>query len=137
MRKEEKNQRGRGTCRFTQAGKGTLLAFGVTVLLLVLSSFGISHGILQEEDMEKITAAISVIGVFLGALFTTRGGGTLHGLFVSLFFILGILAVKFLVYHNGNISAWSVITILSVLFSGMLSGFLMKGKGRRGKRSRK
>ena len=137
MRKEEQGQQGRGTCRFTQAGKGTLLAFGFTMILLVLSSFGISGGILREQDMEKITVAISVIGVFLGALFTNKGGGTLHGLLVSLFFILGILTVKLLIYHNGIISAWSVITILSVLFSGTLSGFLLKGKGRRGKRSRK
>ena len=137
MRKEEKSQQGRGTYRFTQIGKGTSLAFGFTGLLLVLSSLGISHGILQEQDMEKITVATSAIGVFLGALFTNRGGGTLYGILVSLFFILGILSVKFLIYHNGNISAWSVITILSVLFSGMLSGFLLKGKRQRGKRSRK
>lgn len=124
---------------------GVFLALFITVVMLAISSFLVSAGVIRESLMGQITAFSCTIGAFGGGLTgaKTEKRPILSGLIIGALLFLLLFLIGVLVYDVTTIGKEGMILGLSCLCGGMLSGVLSpksapkrkKGEGR-GKRKK-
>ena len=140
MRKNEEDQ----GSRLLAYGKAILLggtgAFGLCVLLLLLTAIGISQGLLDAALRDQITVVVCVISSLFGGLFAVRQSpsrGLLIGLAVGAVLFLLQLTLGVLIYDTFSLENGGIGLMCGALCGGAAAGILGGGGKRRSGRGKK
>lgn len=118
-------------------GKGSVIALGLTVVLLFGCAAAVWMGWISQRIGERCCVLSCVLGTLVGGMVSVKGGRSWAlpvGLATGLaeFFVLALLGM--LVYQNVPMSGEVPEILLSCLCGGGMAGIL--GRGRKGKRRR-
>lgn len=135
MRKAE--TQGAGAARMTAAVLlGGLLALGIELIILLLSSVAISKGIIRDSAAMQITVAACVIGCFAGGKLTCARWSArrlLAGLAAGAVCYLLILAVGLMLSDDFELGLQALSELAACLCGGALAGLFSRGGKRRKK----
>lgn len=103
--------------------KGTLIAFFVTVIALMVFSILLVYTDLSEETIKPVIITITGISILIGSSIGTRKlkkNGLINGAIIGILYILIIYIISSILNSNFTINLMSLIMIGIGLIGGIL-----------------
>ena len=103
--------------------KGTLIAFFVTVIALMVFSILLVYTDLSEETIKPVIITITGISILIGSSIGTRKlkkNGLINGAIIGILYILIIYIISSILNSNFTINLMSLIMISIGLIGGIL-----------------
>ena len=103
--------------------KGTIIAFFVTVIALMVFSILLVYTDLSEETIKPVIITITGISILIGSSIGTRKlkkNGLINGAIIGILYILIIYIISSILNSNFTINLMSLIMISIGLIGGIL-----------------
>ena len=117
------------------AAMGSVIAFGLTLVLLFIAAILVATARLPEGSMGTVTSVILFLGSLIGGIFAIRRNQKKRALLVGLaqggiLYVITLVGGTF--FPGALFGSFSVFLLLSALLGGIAAGFIAaRAKGRR------
>lgn len=107
--------------------KGSLISVGITLIFLFIFALILTYTNVQENTINPVIIIITFISILIGSSISTlkmRKNGLINGGFIGLIYILLIYLISSLTGSGFSLGMYTLIMIISAIFSGMLGGII-------------
>ena len=112
---------------FKKIFKGTIISVAASILFVCILTIFVFFMNISDRTVSLLVFALTCLSVFLGALIVGKGipgGGLVHGLLLSVVYVLILLALSLAITGEISFDASGLFRLLGIILSGVLGGIL-------------